>query len=116
MVFFKYLFTGAFNTIFGYSIYAFLIFFELDKFFALFLAYFFGIFFNYFSYSKFTFDKEGKYIFFKFLIAYISIFILNLFILDFISNLILNDYMSQLFTLPIVVLVSFFILNKLVFR
>ena len=56
--FFRFLFTGFLNTIFGYSVFSFLIFFSLNYQLAIVIATILGILFNYQSLKRLVFNKS----------------------------------------------------------
>ena len=116
-MFFRFIFSGLLNTAFGYIIYATFLFYSKDSQLSLNISYFLGAIFNYFSYRLITF-KSGSYItFLKFVITYILLLFINK-ILFFHFNITfnLNDYLIQLICLPVMVLLSWFIFRKFVFK
>lgn len=112
----NFIFVGILNTIFGYSIYALLIYLGLDYIWSVFLSTIFGIAFNYKSIGGFVFKERNKLSLIKFVLVYIVLFLLNITIIKFLKLNGFNDYMSGIFSIVLVSIVSF-ILNKLyVFR
>lgn len=119
--FLKFIIAGFINTIFGFSIYSFLIFLNTDYKLSIFISTVAGIFFNFFSYRK-VFDKKfifkfNNFIFIKFLITYSIIYFLNIYLLEsiilFLDN---NFYLAQIFSLIPCIIVNWLLLNLFVFR
>lgn len=113
----NFLTAGLFNTIFGYILFVTLIFFKFDYKLSLFLSYFFGILFNYFSYKNIAFGyKFNKSSFIRFILSYIIVYNINLYILRELNILLNNLYLSQLISLPIMILLTWVLLNRWVFK
>lgn len=114
---FKFTYIGIINTLFGYSIYASLVFFEIPYLTALVLANIIGIIFNYFSTGRLVFKSTGNVcIFSKFFSVYIITYFINSILLSFfINSLNLNLYYGQLFCLPLIVILNWVFLNYWVF-
>lgn len=114
----KFLGTGLLNTIFGYSIYAALIFFEIPYLAALFAATIAGVIFNFFSFGRLVFNGEnGWSVFGKFVIAYFLIYLVNSILLEvLVQSILLNPYIGQIVCIPISVLLSWFLMSKWVYK
>ena len=114
----KFLATGFLNTIFGYTIYATLLYFEIPYSEALLLATILGIIFNYISMRKFVFVLDGDWlIFFKFIITYFLIYILNAAGLDYlVNNFILNPYIAQILCIIPIIILNWLFMNYFVFK
>jgi len=113
----KFIITGSINTLFGYVVFSLLIYLNLEYKIALFISYLFGIIFNFITYKFFVFDvpfNTKRLV--RYLIVYIVTYNINLFLLDFAFEIFSNYYMSQLFVLPLIVLLTWFLLNKWVFK
>ena len=114
----KFLLTGLGNTIFGFFVYAFLIYVGLPYIYSVAFSILLGIIFNYFSYSRFVFRKRFNiYIALKYVSFYFCLYFFNIFLVDHaVVSLNLNFYISQLFALPFIIISSWFCLKFLVFR
>ena len=93
----KFLAIGFVNTLFGYCVYAGLIFLKLPYLFALFLATVAGIVFNYFSFGRVVFRVRGGWrVFAKFVIAYAMVYTVNATLLSLLTHdHYLNAYIAQ---------------------
>ena len=116
--FFKFLTVGFINTIFGYTVYATLLFFQTPYLFALFLSTFFGIIFNYFSFGRIVFYEQNNWlVFYRFLIAYSIIFSINVIVLSTLTYyFIFSPYIGQIICIPINVILSWLLMNYWVFK
>lgn len=114
----KFLFAGIINTVFGYAVYAFLIFVNLSYPVALFAATVAGVIFNYFSFGQLAFSSQGgRQAFAKFVIAYSVVYLVNAFLLTLLTdNFYLNPYVGQAVCLPLSVLLSWLLMNHWVYR
>jgi putative flippase GtrA len=114
----KFLSTGVLNTVFGYSVYAFLLFIKTPYLLALFVATVAGIIFNYFSFGRLVFHRHGGwFVFGKFFIAYALMYgvnaaLLRVFMIDFL----LSPYLGQVICIPISVLLSWLLMNYWVYK
>ena len=114
----KFITAGILNTIFGYAVYAGLLFVGTHYFIALFLATIAGVIFNYFSFGHIVFNRHrGWLVFFKFVIAYAVIYSLNAVGLSaLISHFLMSPYVGQVICIPPSVLLSWLLMNYWVFK
>ena len=114
----KFLATGIINTIFSYAIFSLLIYAELQVGYALFFSTIAGVIFNYFSYKGAVFKKKANLgNFSKHVLTYIIIYCLNVAIVYLVINFItVNPYVAQLICIPILISVSWILMNKWVFK
>lgn len=113
----KFIITGFINTLFGYLVFSLLIYLNLEYKIALFISYLFGIIFNFITYKFFVFNvpfNTKRLV--RYLIVYIVTYNINLYLLSFVFEIFRNYYISQIFVLPIIVLLTWFLLNKWVFK
>ena len=104
----KFLFVGAFNTFFGFSIYTLLLVFGLHYEKAVVLATSVGAVFNYVSYSKGVFKKPlawAKCV--KFLFLYLFVMLVQICVIGFYVFYGLSEVLAGLLALPIVVVLSY---------
>jgi putative flippase GtrA len=114
----KFLGVGVLNTMFGYSIYAGLVFINLPYLIALLMATLAGIVFNYFSFGRMVFKvRGGWYVFGKFIVAYTIVYGINAVFLSVLTaEDYLNAYLAQgVCILPSVVM-SWLLLNLWVYK
>ena len=114
----KFLGTGLLNTIFGYAIYALLVFVNVPALFALLTATVVGVVFNYFSFGRLVFrGHSGRLVFARFVMAYVVIYAANALLLNALTNEIsLNAYVAQAICVPPSVLLSWLLMNHWVYK
>lgn len=114
----KFLGTGVLNTLFGYSIFAVLVFINLPYLAALFMATVAGVIFNYFSFGKMVFKVRGEWgMFGKFIAAYSVVYVINALLLNILTeNLHLTPYLGQFICIPLNILISWFLMNHWVYK
>lgn len=113
--FFKFLFVGALNTLFGYVIYALFITIGLRANLALFFQYILGILWNFKTTGSIVFKNNNNRLIFKFIISYIFTFSINSVFLNLLTKH-LNDYFSQAILVLPVAVISFLIFKFWVFK
>jgi len=116
--FIKFILAGILNTIFGYSVYAVLLFIDLPYLIALLVATIVGVVFNYFSIGRIAFnDHGGGKIFLRFITAYALIYVINASLLQIlIDYLTLNNYFAQVICIPVGVLLSWVLMSHWVYK
>ena len=114
----KFLGTGALNTIFGYAVYATLIYASVPYLTALFVATAAGIIFNYFSFSRMVFHSPGGwFVFGKFVITYGIVYAVNAVLLNaLLHKVILTPYAAQIICIPPTVLLNWLLMNSWVYK
>lgn len=113
--FFKFLFVGALNTLFGYALYAFFVTLGLKANLALFFQYILGILWNFKTTGTIVFKNNNNRLIFKFFLSYIFTFTINSFALNFLIKY-LNEYIAQAVLVLPVAVISFLIFKFWVFR
>lgn len=115
---FRFVSVGVLNTVFGYAVYAILLFVNVPYLTALFIATFAGVIFNYFSFGRLVFHgHDGKYVFVKFIITYVIVYITNAVLLDILTRKFLfSPYVGQIICIPLSVLLSWLLMNKWVYK
>ena len=114
----KFVGVGVLNTLFGYGIYAGLVFIGLPYLIALFVATIMGVVFNYFSFGRMVFKAQGgRLVFGKFIVAYALVYVINAVLLSILTEGdFLNAYLAQgVCILPSVVM-SWLLMNHWVYR
>ena len=114
----KYIGVGFINTVFGYGIYAALLFIKFPYLVALFLATIAGIVFNYFSFGRIVFNaKHGWFVFGKFLISYLVVYVVNSLLLSRLNGLyFFNAYSAQLLCIFPSMIISWLLMKFWVYR
>ncbi|WP_300442340.1 GtrA family protein [Zoogloea sp.] len=114
----RFLSTGVLNTAFGYLVYVAAVYFGAGYSRALLIATVMGVVFNYFSFNRLVFRGEsGLFVFAKFVLAYCFVYAVNVFFLGWlIRESGLNPYYAQGLCVPPSVLLSWVLMNFLVFK
>lgn len=114
----KFLGVGVLNTVFGYAIYAMLIFVNVPYLIALLAATVVGVIFNYFSFGRMVFHGYGGwFVFGKFVIAYAVIYGANAALLRALtSDFLLSPYVGQVICIPLSVLLSWLLMTYWVYK
>jgi putative flippase GtrA len=114
----KFISVGVLNTLFGYGIYAVLVFIDLPYLIALFIATLAGITFNYFSIGRLVFkSKGGLNVFAKFIATYGVVYFVNAVGLEVsIKHFQVGPYIGQALCVPLSVLLSWVLMNYWVYK
>jgi putative flippase GtrA len=114
----KFLVAGVINTVFGYALYATLIYLGLSYIVALLISTILGIIFNFFSFARIAFKRNFDwYAFGKFIIAYFLIYVFNCALLIFLTQeFLLNPYIGQILCIPLSVILSWSLMNYWVYK
>ena len=113
--FFKFLFVGALNTLFAYSIYAIFVTLGFSANVALFLQYILGVLWNFKTTGVIVFKNNDNTLIFKFVGSYIFTFLVNSVLLK-ILTVYINDYLAQAILILPVAMLSFVIFKTFVFK
>lgn len=103
--------TGGVNTAFGYGLYALFLMLGMNYALSLLLATCLGILFNFKITGKFVFNNQNNSLLFKFIMAYIFSYGLNIVAIYLLEPLLNNLYLSGFIALILSVILTF-ILNK----
>lgn len=114
----KFLGVGVLNTVFGYTIYAALVFVNIPYLIALLAATVAGVIFNYFSFGRMVFHGHGGwFVFGKFVVAYVLIYGVNAAFLRVLTrDFHLNPYVGQVICTPLSVLLSWLLMTYWVYK
>jgi putative flippase GtrA len=113
----RFLLTGVINTVFGYSVFAALLFFKAQYLVALLLATVAGVIFNYFSFGRMVFNNHGWSVFTKFVVAYSLIYGVNAVLLGSLTEILhVNPYVGQIVCIPISVVLGWILMNFWVYK
>ncbi|MGV8835496.1 GtrA family protein [Cellvibrio sp.] len=109
--FIRFLVVGVVNTLFGYSIYALLIYLGLSYIYALLFATILGVLFNFHTIGRLVFQSRDKRLIGKFFAVYAITFCLNLLFINLMIKFELSAYLAGAFALVPTTILSF-LLNK----
>ncbi len=112
--FIRYLLAGGVNTLFGFAVYALLVFFGLNIFLAQLLMHIAGVGFNYVTYSRAVF-RPGKPAKVRFFFSYMLNYLISAAILAITARLFSSAYLAGLVTIMIVALLNYGVLKYHVF-
>lgn len=114
----KFLFAGGINTVFGYAVYATLIYIGLPYLVALLISTILGVIFNFFSFGVLAFQRNCNFLVFsKFILGYTLIYAFNCGLLIFLTKVfLLGPYISQILCIPIGVIMSWFLMRYWVYK
>lgn len=113
--FIKFLLVGGLNTIFGYSVFALLIYLGIHYSIAVLISTFLGIIFNFKTVSKLVFNSHDDLLIFKFFAVYGIVYLFNVSGIRVFSALGVNNYASgAVLVLPAAV-ISYLLNKKFVF-
>ena len=114
--FMKFLFVGALNTAFGYSVYAFFVTLHASHNIALTIQYILGVLWNFKTTGVIVFKNHDNSRIIRFFMSYVITYSINLVCLNFLVHFGLGKYISQaVMVLPMAVL-SFLIFKTFVFK
>lgn len=111
----RYYQAGIVNTIFGFSLYSFLVWVGIGIFVSQTISHIIGMMFNYFTYKKHVFRKSDPAKF-KFFLSYSINYILSISSLFLISRIILSPYAAGLISALLVSVINYFFLKFIVFK
>lgn len=114
----RFLGAGILNTVFGYAVYAGLLFINISYLTALLVATVAGVAFNYISFGKLVFGvATTRWVFAKFVFAYFLIYVVNATLLGTLNNIFLVDpLVGQILCIPPSVLTSWVLMNFWVYK
>ena len=115
-VFTKYILVGGINTLFGYSVFALLVYIGLIYAVALLIATIIGILFNFKSTGILVFESHDNRLIFRFIAVYCVLYIINLLGLKAFATTGLNIYAAAALTLPLTAVIGFLANKRLVFK
>ena len=114
----KFLSVGVLNTVFGYAVYAILIFVNVPYLIALFVSTVAGVVFNYFSFGRMVFHGYGGwFVFGKFVISYGVMYLVNAALLRTLTkDFLFSPYVGQIICIPPSILLSWLLMNYWVYK
>ncbi|MGX1305312.1 putative flippase GtrA [Amorphus suaedae] len=112
----RFLLVGVVNTIFGYSVFALLYLLTHHHNFSVIAATIIGIIFNFFTTGRIVFGNKSLRALLPFIMAYGVALALNLVVLNLLLAVGISALIGQAISLPVVVIVSYLINARFVFR
>ena len=116
VLFYKYLLIGGFNTVFGYCVFAFLLFIGIHYSLAVLGATILGVLFNFQSYGRLVFKNHSWYFLGKYITVYTFIYFVNLILLVIFDLLVANLYISGLMVIPFIAYLGYFLNKRYVWK
>lgn len=115
--FFRFVFVGGLNTVFGLTVYCLMIWIGLSYIWATLISQILGVLFNFITTGTLVFENNDKRLIFKFIFSYVVTYFLNIGINKTLQIVFeVNEYISGLVAIIISAIVSFFILKLFVFN
>jgi len=108
---YKYLLIGGLNTVFGYCVFAFLLFIGIHYSLAVLGATILGVLFNFQTYGRFVFKKHSWNLLGRFIFVYATIYLVNITLLLVFDLLVSNLYISGAMATPVIAYLGY-ILNR----
>ena len=112
--FITFLFVGVINTVFGYSVFAFFIFFHIRYYLAFLFSGLLGVMFNFITTGRIVFKNKDFGLFYKFILISTILYFLHIILVKIFNIYINNFYISGLITMGFTAFIAFY-LNKKVF-
>ena len=114
--FIKYVLVGILNTTFSYSLYSIFLYIGIKYQIANLLALAFGIIFSFTTQGTIVFNNATKITFIKFVLAWISIYSLNITLIGLLIRAPMSPYLAGAIAIFPVTFLSYFILKVIVFK
>lgn len=114
--FLRFVIVGICNTVFGYSIYASLLYFGVGYRGASFVSIFCGVLFSYRTQGRFVFGGRARQAFWRFVLAWAAIYLGNIAFIGLLMAEGLGAYISGILVLPLTTVASFLMQKHYVFR
>ena len=116
VLFYKYLLIGGVNTVFGYCVFAFLLFFGIHYSLAVLVATILGVLFNFQSYGRLVFQNHSWVLLVRFILVYTIIYLVNILLLIVFDLFLSNLYISGAIALPVVAYLGYFLNKRYVWK
>lgn len=113
--YFKFLIIGGINTLFGYIVLTFFLWLQLPHSLAFLIGTLIGIIFNFFTTGRLVFKSSNNKLFFRFILGYLFLYVLNLSLFKGFLFLIPNQYLASFFSTALVSIPAYFVNKKFIF-
>ena len=107
---------GGLNTLFGYTIFALFIFCKLHYTIAVLFSTILGIIFNFFTTGRVVFKNKKNHLFFKFVLIYGILYLINISIITLLNKISNNLYLNGAISIATLSIISFFSSKYYVFK
>lgn len=114
--FIRFLLVGGLNAIFGYSVYALLIYLNIHYSLAAFMATVFGVLFNFKTTGSLVFKSKNNMLLFKFIGVYVIIYIINIAALKVFNSFKIDMHLAGAALLLPMAVLSFILSKNFVFK
>ena len=114
--FIRFIFVGVINTLFGYSLFVFLLYIGLHYTLAVFIGTIIGILFNFKTTGSFVFNSKDNKLLIKFFYVYGIIYLLNISSLYIFELFKINLYIAGAILIIPMALISYILNKKIVFK
>ncbi len=115
-MFYKFIFIGLVNALFGYGCYCFFLATRMHYSLALLLSTIFGVLFNFKTIGRYVFNSQSNRLIYKFGLAYIILYFINVIGIGYISSYGYSNQISALVMLFPISLLSFVLNKKMIFQ
>jgi putative flippase GtrA len=113
--FIRYLMAGGVNTLFGYSVFALLVYIGADHYIAIFFSSIAGILFNFQTFGVLVFRNNSRRLIWKFVAVYCFLYLVNVTLLYFLVALSINVYVSNAIAVMFTAGIGFYLNRRYVF-
>ena len=113
---FKYLLVGGLNTVFGYCVFAILLFYGFHYSLAVLVSTILGVLFNFQSYGRLVFQNHAWDLLGKFILVYTIIYLINILLLVVFDLFVSNLYISGAIALPVIAYLGYFLNKRFVWK
>lgn len=114
--FIVFLLVGGINTLFGYSVFAFLIYLKLHYTLAALLSTIAGVIFNFNTFGRIVFKNAQSRLFLKFAVVYVIVYLLNIGLITMLDMVLNNFYINGAIAMAIVAVLTYFLNKYFVFK
>jgi len=114
--FFRFVVVGVVNTIFGYSLFALLIYLKFHYSIAVLISTIIGVLFNFKTTSRIVFKNDKNHLLFKFILVYVFTYFLNIGLIKLLIYTKLSMYLIGAICIVLMSVISFLLNKVFVFR
>jgi putative flippase GtrA len=114
--FFRFIIVGIINTIFGYSLFALLIYLKFHYSIAVLISTIIGVLFNFKTTGRIVFKNDKSHLLFKFILVYVFTYFLNIGLIKLLTYTKFSMYLIGAICIVPMSVISFFLNKVFVFR
>lgn len=112
----KYIFVGALNSAFAYSLFALFLFVDIHYRLSVLLTLIIGIMFNFKTVGRIVFESRDNRLILRFVLVYLIAYVIGILGLEILQKQGVSMYLGGILLMPIGAIVSFILFNLYVFR